>query len=282
MYLSHSLCLAESDCTNTRSAKPFVDNSFANIGQTTMAALFFALATLLALLHNLLPHGGLTKHWSTAQTRLSLGNWSTQAGGSASAAEKPFHWAWTLNAVELPQETLDFSESGMSQRALMARWQPYIEEASKRFSIPKDWIAAVMTVESGGHTLLGGRPIMSRAGAMGLMQVMPDTYDDMRARYGLGEDMSDPHDNIIAGAAYLRELHKRYGYPNMFAAYNAGPGTLQDHLAGKRSLPAETEAYICNVTKLTEAPAPKSRASHRIAKASYPTRAHMVYAANTR
>ena len=61
-----------------------------------------------------------------------------------------------------------------------------------------------MRAESGGMTMRGGHPITSRAGALGLMQLMPGTWADMRGRLGLGSDPHDPHDNIIAGAAYLR------------------------------------------------------------------------------
>ena len=57
----------------------------------------------------------------------------------------------------------------------VGRWQPYIEEASARFGIPVEWIERVMHAESGGRTTMNGRPIVSHAGAMGLMQLMPGT-----------------------------------------------------------------------------------------------------------
>src|SRR3546814_6466977 len=63
---------------------------------------------------------------------------------------------------------------------------------------------------------------------MGLMQVMPGTYEDMRRAHDLGADPHDPRDNILAGTAYLRAMYDRYGYPNLFAAYNAGPGRYDD------------------------------------------------------
>src|SRR3546814_155699 len=70
------------------------------------------------------------------------------------------------------------------------RWQPFIAEAADRFDIPAAWIRAVMQAESGGRTTLDGRPITSRAGAMGLMQVMPATYEAMRSQHGLGDRKS--------------------------------------------------------------------------------------------
>jgi soluble lytic murein transglycosylase-like protein len=102
-------------------------------------------------------------------------------------------------------------------------WTLEVREASERFGIPEDWIRRVIRAESGGRTRLAGRPITSRAGAMGLMQLMPGTWAEMRSRHRLGPDPYDPRDNILAGTAYLRMLYDRFGYPGLFAAYNAGP-----------------------------------------------------------
>lgn len=126
----------------------------------------------------------------------------------------------------------------------VARWSVYIAEAAARFGLPATWIAWVMVVESGGRTHLGGVPITSRAGAMGPMQVMPDTYAAMAAAHGLGADPFDPRDNILAGAAYLAAMRERFGYPGLFAAYNAGPARYADHLRSGKPLPAETRAYV--------------------------------------
>lgn len=130
----------------------------------------------------------------------------------------------------------------------VARWHAMIAEASLRFGVPAAWIERVMRAESGGVTILDGRPITSRAGAMGLMQLMPATWGEMRARLGLGRDPHDPHDNIIAGTAYLRLMYDRFGYPGLFAAYNAGPRRYAAHLATGRALPGETRAYLASVT----------------------------------
>jgi soluble lytic murein transglycosylase-like protein len=124
------------------------------------------------------------------------------------------------------------------------RWRPLIDEASARFGVPAEWIERVMRAESGGRTTLGGRPITSRAGAMGLMQLMPGTWAGMRARLGLGPDPHAPRDNILAGTFYLRLMYDRFGYPGLFDAYNAGPGRYAAYLAGKRGLPGETRAYV--------------------------------------
>jgi soluble lytic murein transglycosylase-like protein len=138
------------------------------------------------------------------------------------------------------------------------RWSDTIAEASSRFAIPPDWIRGVMRAESDGRTMARGRPIVSRAGAMGLMQLMPGTWSDMRRLLGLGPDPFDPHDNILAGAAYLRLMYDRFGYPGLFAAYNAGPARYSSTLNGKGALPAETRAYAA---KLGAATGPPTRLS---------------------
>ena len=92
------------------------------------------------------------------------------------------------------------------------------------------------------------QPITSSAGAMGLMQVMPSTYQDMRLQYRLGADRYDPHDNILAGRRYLRWLSERYPYPALFAAYNYGPGNLEERMMQGGLLPAETRDYVGTVT----------------------------------
>lgn len=116
-----------------------------------------------------------------------------------------------------------------------------VAEAARRFGIPEAWIRAVMGVESAGDATA-----TSLKGAMGLMQIMPATYADLRSRYGFGPNAYDPRDNIVAGAAYLREMYDRYGSPGFLAAYNAGPGRYEEYLAG-HTLPAETRRYLARL-----------------------------------
>ena len=120
-----------------------------------------------------------------------------------------------------------------------------IAEASQRFGIPASWIRAVIQAESFGDVRA-----LSPKGAMGLMQIMPESWATLRSRYGLGADPFDARDNILAGTAYLRELLDRYGSPGFLAAYNAGPARYEDHLATGRALPAETQAYVTSIAPM--------------------------------
>ena len=150
---------------------------------------------------------------------------------------------------------------GIAQGAqsMIDRWDGEVAEASRRFGVPQDWIRAVMRAESAGLTELGGRPIVSSAGAMGLMQLMPQTWSALHDRYDLGADPFDPHDNILAGTAYLRELYDRFGYPSLFAAYNAGPARYAAFRDAGRALPSETVFYLAEVAGRsgTAPPAPQ-------------------------
>ena len=125
------------------------------------------------------------------------------------------------------------------------RIERFVAEAALRFGIPESWIKSVMQAESRGAVRA-----VSPKGAMGLMQIMPQTWAALRSRYGLGPNPFDPHDNILAGAAYLSELHDRYGMAGFLAAYNAGPGRYKEHLASGRLLPAETQAYVAALAPL--------------------------------
>ena len=117
-----------------------------------------------------------------------------------------------------------------------------MQEASRRFHLPSSWLRAVMRAENHGDA-----KSVSEKGAIGLMQVMPQTYAELRAKYGLGSDPFDPRDNILAGAAYLAEMFASYGSPGFLAAYNAGPRRYEQHLLGGRQLPPETTDYVARL-----------------------------------
>jgi Transglycosylase SLT domain len=181
---------------------------------------------------------------ATAALMLQTANFDV-SGGHEAIARRPI-LVQLIDGSGLVQPSAYDEESTMSSSQLLGRWDAAITEASQRFHVPKAWIRAVMAHESGGRTMLGeGKPIVSRAGAVGLMQVLPATYDQMAEQHRLGGNPFDARDNIMAGTAYLRWLHQRYGFPKMFAAYNAGPGRVEQ---GGR-LPAETRAYVGGITK---------------------------------
>lgn len=143
-------------------------------------------------------------------------------------------------ACFLPAATL--AQSAEPERTMPGGpFGEFIAEAASRFALPPAWLHAIMHAESRGKPRA-----VSPKGAMGLMQIMPATWNDLRVRHRLGADAFDPHDNIIAGAGYIRELFDRYGSPNWIAAYNAGPERYEAALRG-RPLPAETRAYVAVV-----------------------------------
>lgn len=125
------------------------------------------------------------------------------------------------------------------------RFAKFVMEASTRFAVPALWIRAIIQIESAGD-----EQAISPRGAIGLMQLMPRTWVELSARYGLGIDPFDPRDNILAGTAYLRELHHRFGSAGFIAAYQAGPARYEQHLATGQPLPPETVSYVAAVARL--------------------------------
>lgn len=112
-----------------------------------------------------------------------------------------------------------------------------IEQAARRHDLDADLLTALIRQESGFNPLA-----VSRAGARGLMQLMPATA----RRYGVSR-IHDPGENIAGGSAYLRDLLDRFGRIDLaLAAYNAGEGAVQKY--GNRIPPYnETRHYVAVV-----------------------------------
>ena len=123
-----------------------------------------------------------------------------------------------------------------------AQLNAHVREASALFGLPEAWIHAVIRQESRGNP-----KAISRAGAMGLMQLMPRTWQRQRARFALGHDPFEPRDNVLAGTSYLREMYDSFGMPGFLAAYNAGPGRYLQWRNNGRALPAETRSYVATI-----------------------------------
>lgn len=116
------------------------------------------------------------------------------------------------------------------------RWSSAIEQAADRAGIDPALLASVVEHESGFEPTA-----VSRAGATGLAQLMPDTAD------ALGVDAADPEQNLAGGARYLRAQLDRFDELDLaLAAYNAGPGRVAQ--AGGVPRIAETQAYVDAVT----------------------------------
>jgi soluble lytic murein transglycosylase-like protein len=115
-------------------------------------------------------------------------------------------------------------------------YEPYILEASERYSVPANLIRAVIRVESNYNP-----NAISSAGAKGLMQLMPGTAKDMAV-----SDIFDPRQNIFGGTRYIRLLINKFGGdPKLaIAAYHAGPGVV----ATRGDIPYEaTRRYVRSV-----------------------------------
>lgn len=132
--------------------------------------------------------------------------------------------------------------NGPSFSPAVTRFQPLVEQVSQETGVPVGLGLAVIQAESAGDPLA-----RSRAGAGGLMQLMPGTAA------GLGvQNRFNPEQNVRGGMGYLAEMLQKYNgnVAHALAAYNAGPGAFDNYLAGKQELPAETKQYVSRVMGL--------------------------------
>ena len=119
------------------------------------------------------------------------------------------------------------------------KYESAVIEEAKRQGLPIDVALHALYRETGG--LKDPENARSKAGAIGIMQLMPKTAK------GLGVDPTDPEQNIRGGVTYLKQMHDKYQDPRLaLMAYNAGPGRVDKALRsreGLASLPLETRNY---------------------------------------
>jgi soluble lytic murein transglycosylase-like protein len=137
--------------------------------------------------------------------------------------------------------------TGLLRNEVQVLAQTIVDEA-RRYEMDPMLVLAVMTVESRYHNFA-----VSPVGAMGLMQVMPETGEEIAARLGIAwqgpHTLFDPVANVRVGVAYLKLLADRYDHmPTALAAYNWGPGRIDRRLQRGTPVPEEyarlvTEAY---------------------------------------
>lgn len=127
----------------------------------------------------------------------------------------------------------------------VSRYDPIIREAAERYALNPNIIRAMMKQESGGDP-----HAVSHKGAGGLMQLMPATAAEVARQEGMANyDRYDPRDNIMMGAAYMKQQMDKYGgdLSLALAAYNAGPGAVDKH--GGIPPYKETQAYVAKISK---------------------------------
>lgn len=127
------------------------------------------------------------------------------------------------------------------ESARRAKYLPFIREAAGQSGLPEALITAVIQAESSFKP-----ETISRAGAMGLMQLMPDNVKELGVR-----NVFDPRQNILAGARHLRDQVDQFGtLEKSLAAYNAGPGRVKQY----DGIPpfTETQNYVRRITSLLQ------------------------------
>jgi Transglycosylase SLT domain len=127
----------------------------------------------------------------------------------------------------------------------MADVRQQVIDAANQYGLDPNLLVRQFQQESGLN-----QNVTSKAGAMGVTQLMPGTAAQ------LGVNPRNTAENIDGGARYMRQMVDRYpgDYPAALGAYNCGPGCMDSHLAGKRQLPAETQNYVTSIMGAGHAP----------------------------
>jgi soluble lytic murein transglycosylase-like protein len=145
-----------------------------------------------------------------------------------------------MDAVAVIQDAskIEHPPSQSDNKTAPSEFDSIIEHASRTYGVDKDLIRSVIRAESGFDPRA-----TSPKGAMGLMQLMPETARDLGVK-----DAYDPQENIMAGTRYLKTLLDRYegDVPRSLAAYNWGMGNVERN-PGR--LPRETRDYIARITR---------------------------------
>lgn len=149
---------------------------------------------------------------------------------------------WALSYVQEPHEGLGRVARGQILTGRKAgRFDDLLAKASERHGVSFALLKAVVAAESGFDP-----SARSRAGAVGLMQLMPATAEELGV-----SDRTDPAQNIDGGTRYLAMLLRLFPSERLaLAAYNAGPGRVA-RLARIPAIP-ETQAYVKKVLLLRE------------------------------
>jgi soluble lytic murein transglycosylase-like protein len=142
--------------------------------------------------------------------------------------------------------------SGMTAGEIDVVARTIVEEA-RRHDLDPHLILAVIHVESRYDAY-----IVSHAGAMGLMQILPTTGEELAGRLGIPwegpKTLFDPVVNVRLGVAYLRELSDRYGSTHVaLAAYNWGPGHIDRRLRRGTPLPQVYPQLVSDAPRLSVA-----------------------------
>ena len=159
--------------------------------------------------------------------------------GTISFTDSPRESGYTVFLREKPLPAP--ASVNLERFPLLNRYDALLHEKSRQHGVPFALLKAVCVAESGMNP-----NAVSKAGAQGLMQLMPPTARELGVT-----DSFDPEQNVDGGARYLASQYRRFGsYRLALAAYNAGPGAVQRH----DGIPPfeETQAYVPKVMDLWE------------------------------
>jgi soluble lytic murein transglycosylase-like protein len=142
------------------------------------------------------------------------------------------------------EPSYDLGPFSEGQIARIARVQPVVRAAARAHDVPADLVNGIIWVESQFQV-----QARSRAGAHGLMQLMPGTGREVARMLGLSYHPFDPEFNIHAGTFYFSHLLRRFDWNLRFAlaAYNCGPAVVDTWVRYSEPMPPQSRLYVDHV-----------------------------------
>ena len=186
------------------------------------------------------PNPGLNSSFLGQMLQAVLQNAPAAAKGAAKIAPQPQKTPETQAALRPQSAAQSLQAQPQTPKPAQDNYETLIQNAAQRFGLDPHLVKAVVTAESDFNP-----QVVSKAGAMGLMQLMPGTARDMGV-----EDPFDPAQNIEGGTKYLAAMIERFDgdLDKALAAYNWGPSNVE---RGGR-YPAETRRYLKKIAAFRE------------------------------
>lgn len=172
--------------------------------------------------------------------------WLWMLGGGAGLLYVLSQRQTVADVVESGVDTVQAAVSGWQTVGAGPQWVPVIQVAEAQYGIPANLLARMAYQESHFRSGIINGTQVSPAGALGILQLMPQYFSTVRVARPFG-----PQDTAAQIQEAAGELARLYGvfsdWGLAVAAYNDGQGNVRQYLTGNRALPAETLRYVSEV-----------------------------------
>jgi soluble lytic murein transglycosylase-like protein len=182
--------------------------------------------------------------WPGGPLHDAVSEWAPEPGPRPAFELAPLRMLAMREEVAELEPSYDLRPFNEGQIARIARVQSLVRAAARAHDVPADLVNGIIWVESQFQV-----QARSRAGAHGLMQLMPSTGREVARMLGRSYHPFDPEFNIHAGTYYFAHLLRRFEWNLRFAlaAYNCGPGVVDTWVRYQEPMPAHSRHYVDDV-----------------------------------